>query len=176
MGERVSWTDAEDGVIRQGKVEGLSYEQIADKLPGRTKAAVSLRAYALKLSKPRAGKSEEAAAAPAAEAPKRAKKQPAAPAAAAAPAEKPKRVKKEAPAVAAAPAPVPVAAKPKRIKPAVAAAPVNGNGHHASKAEQVIRLGGFKLSLEGVEASMEIVPGGVRYDLGQGRAINVAAG
>lgn len=194
------WTSDEDQKIRDGKAEGRSYEEIAAQLPGRTKAGVSLRAFTIGVAKSRDPKASDAtteakpkgrpkkvaAAAPAqAAAPVtatktkgRPKKVAAAPAPVAAAAPAPEAAKVRKPRAVKAPAAAPVVAAP---APVAAAPKTNGtNGHRTaasktpSKGEQFIKLGGFNIGLPD-NAQMEIVPGGVRYDLGNGLGITVSA-
>lgn len=46
------WSAEEDRIIREGRLAGDSYEAIAAKLPERTKAAVSLRAWTIGAQRP----------------------------------------------------------------------------------------------------------------------------
>ena len=46
--QRRRWTNEEDDVIEDGIAEGLTYRQIAEKLPDRTETAVSNRTHVMR--------------------------------------------------------------------------------------------------------------------------------
>lgn len=60
--ERRGWTDAEDAVINEGREQNQTYDQIAEQL-GRTRSAVSVRAYQLRQAAKAVGSATPAAAA-----------------------------------------------------------------------------------------------------------------